>query len=265
MAWTLISAVFPLLAQNKAFQDRAEYEIFLAVQKQAVPAERLVLLRQWAEKYPRSAFRQERFYSLITTQQALGQSREMLRTAEQMAADDRKGLGNYWITVLTTQLQDVSTSALNRSEKAAQALLHDHYSPENKPEAVPREAWIEEKARSGVLAHRTLGWIALNRKQWTKAIAELKLVLAEHPDDAAASFWLGSGILGQKRIETEPLALYYYARALTITGPGALTPEAKAQVQGFLEKAYSERYGNRAGLAKLYEQARSGTPPAFAR
>ncbi len=259
-AWFLFWTVFPSFAQTKAFQDRAEYEIFEAIDKQTTPEKRLILLRQWVQQYPRSAFRQERFYRLITTQQALGQTREMLRTAEEMAIDDYKGLGNYWITLLTTQLQDISPSALNRSEKAARALLN--YPPGKKPEAVSQEAWTHERDRSRGLAHRTLGWIALNRKQWIKAEAELKQSLQQDPGDATASFWLGSSILGQKRREKEPLAFYCYARAVTITGPAALSPAAKSQVKGFLEQAYAK---NGAALAKLYQEAASGTIPALVR
>jgi hypothetical protein len=128
----------------KAYQDRAEYNLLRSIQSNPSLEQRLALLHQWRKRYPRSAFRQERFYLLLTTQQTLNRPQEMLRTATAMAADDPLGLGNYWLCLISLQLRERSPVALGRVERSARSLLRNEdtmFTPAHKPEAVSAAQW----------------------------------------------------------------------------------------------------------------------------
>src|SRR5262249_28113148 len=59
-------------------------------------------------------------------------------------------------------------------------------------------------------------------------------------------------IIGEKKPERYPDALFYLARAVSISGPGALPDATKKQVDAFLVKAYTTYHGaDDAGLKEL--------------
>ena len=45
---------------QKNWKDRAEYDLYESITKEATPAKRLELLNQWNEKYPATEFKLER-------------------------------------------------------------------------------------------------------------------------------------------------------------------------------------------------------------
>ncbi len=270
---TLLIGVVSLLAAtrgsapvSKEYRDRAEYDLLQSIQSNPNPTQRLMLLHRWQERYPNSAFRQERFYLLLTAQQSLGRSQEMLRTASAMAADDPLGLGNYWLCLITVQLRENSPAVLGRVEHSARSLLRNQnamFTLAHKPEAVSTAEWNQQRERSTALAHRALGWVAFSREQWRQAEQEFVQVLQWDSQDAEASYWLGSSILGRQQPARIPVALYHYARSLAVSGPEALSQEAQGQVRKAFEYAYSQCYPGGKGAAQLRRQTEAGPfPPA---
>lgn len=247
--------------------SRTEYNLIIAVHSEHEPRRKLQLLQEWAAQFPRSAYRQERFNQIVVTQKALGDGRGMWNTARQMAVDDQSGPGNYWLTLLTIQLQVDTPADLARGQNAAYALLRNlpnSFAISNKPSSVADADWYRERDRQKVLAHRTLGWVAMREGRWDTAIQELRQVLTASPNDAEASYWLGTAMLGPKVPANEPGALYCFARSLAVTGPGALTPAAKRLVQPYFQQSYTRFYGSEDGMRQLLAQARnSALPPSM--
>jgi tetratricopeptide (TPR) repeat protein len=240
------------------FQGHDEYNLVGAIEVEKDPARRLILLERWTEEYPKSEFRQERWNQMITTERELGHPRRMREIARAMAADNPSGFGNYWLTVLTINLQDTSPRALEEGQRAANALLQNaarNFSRANCPSSVAIANWYRERDRQLGQAHRTLGWVALQRKQYPEAAVELTKVLSDNPTDAEASFWLGSALLGEQRPESQKKALYYFARSLAATGKDALLPEARRLVQPYFEHAYVALNGNGQGMPEFIQQA----------
>lgn len=253
-----------LVAAVQSYLDTSEYELHLAIQSAQNPRRRLELLKAWRTRYPRSMFRQERFNLTVTAYQVLGDSAEMLATAQQMAADDPKGLGNYWLTLLTVQLQDTSPVALQRGRVAAEALqqhLADTFELAKKPGAVAAGDWYHERERQRLLAVRTLGWIAMQRHEWDNAERRFTEVLRANPRDAEASYWLGASILSSRQAGREATALYHVARSLSVTGKGALTLPAKAMAAAYLRSAFTNLHGSQNGVDRLIAQTRAGAFP----
>ena len=58
-------------------------------------------------------------------------------------------------------------------------------------------------------------------------------------------------------------ALYNFARAASLDGPGALDPVMRKKVDEYLTKAYTTLHGDATGLADLETLAKANaTPPA---
>jgi hypothetical protein len=69
-------------------------------------------------------------------------------------------------------------------------------------------------------------------------------------------------IIAEKKPERYPDALFYLARAVSFTGPGALPDANRRQVDAFLVKAYNTYHGNdEAGLKELRTIAASQPKP----
>jgi hypothetical protein len=218
------------------FKDRGEYEIVGRLEGERDPIRSLVLLNHWAERYSNSAFKQERDNRLIETYQALKFGLLMFDTARHMTADDPRGLGNYWVTLLTISLQDSSQSALREGRVAAEMILrnsHTTYSKANCPNSVARSDWLAERDRQVTLAHRTLGWVALQERRFQDAEREFTTVLQSNPEDAEVDFWMGAALLGDHNDRHRAIAIDFIGRSLDVVGKTALLPEARILVKMF--------------------------------
>jgi hypothetical protein len=151
----------------------------------------------------------------------------------------------YQITVDTPKsVAPLRPEVLTHGEEAANALLNAN-------------------AGYDADAHKTLGWIAMQRKSNKVAEQHLVKALELRSDDAQISYWLATVLLNEdKRV----LALFHYARVATYDGPGALNSIARHQINNFLIKAYTRYHGeDAAGLKALKALAgdRPFPPPGF--
>jgi len=247
---------------QKKVKDQGEYDLYNAVVKETDPNKKLSLLNTWKEKYPNTDFKQERLTILMLTYQALGQPAKVLETAKELLTLEPKDVqALFFTTALTTTLQNPSPADLDAGEKAANGLLNAQ-----KPASTKEEDWQKAKKDFDALAHKTLGWIAMMRKEPEKAEQEFVESLKINPNAGEVSYWLGGEILKQKKPERQSEALFHFARAAAYDGPGALTPAGRQQVQSYLEKAYNSYHGqDPTGLNELKTQAKSSAfpPPGF--
>lgn len=243
---------------QKNWKDRAEYDLYEAIGKEAAPAKRLELLNQWNEKYAGSDFKLERSLLYLDTYQKLGQAPKMLETAKQVIAIDATNLtALYWIAYLTTSLNNTAPDALDAGEKAGQALLDPV-----KPATTSDADWAKAKTDMQALGYKTIGWVNMIRKNGPVAQENFLKALQMNPNAGEISYWLGQTIIAEKKPETYPNALYHLARAAAYDGQGALPAEGRKQVDDYLTKAYTGFHGDTSGLAELRTQAKTQPIPA---
>jgi tetratricopeptide (TPR) repeat protein len=248
-------------AHQKKYKDKGEYDLYSAVTKEQDNNKKLELLNTWRQKYPESDFKMERLQLYLVTYQHLGQSAKMIETAKEILAMDPKDLqALYWIAFLTPTLGSNSPDALDLAQKAANGLLNAE-----KPANVKEEDWTKAKALTDAIADSTLGWIAMQRKNYPVAEQNFKKSLEANPNAAQVSYWLGTTILAEKKPERQSEALYDFARAAAYDGPGSLTPQGRQQVNDYLTKAYKTLHGDTSGLDGLKAQAKAAAlpPPDF--
>jgi len=259
------------LAQDpppKQAKDEAEVELFKQSNPQTNPnaTTRLSALSSWKEKYPDTAFKLERALFYALTYQQLNQGANMLGSAKEVLAIDPAhfyALG--WVASLTeslitaTALQPTPDN-LSTGEKAAQALLQT----QKAPTGVTDEQWKQMKPPFDAMAHKTLGFIAGQRKQFDVAEQEYIKSAQIDPTQALVAYAVGSSILKQNKPERYPEALFYIARATNLGGPGALPPALKKPYDDFLVRSYAQFHGqDDAGLKELRQIAISQPmPPA---
>lgn len=221
-----------------AWKDQAEYDAAQAAQKETDPNKKLDLLKAWQDKYPDSAFKSQRLLAFMNT----------------------------WSQLAAKALTSNDPAALAAAKTAAQSLLDNldaAFDPANKPPTVPDDQWKAARGQVEQQAHITLGYIALQNKDYPAAEAEFKKVVVLNDQNAQVAYWLGTAIASQKKIERTPEALYQFARATAITGPGALNATGKTTADTYLTKAYNGYHGEDVkGLQDLKDAAaKSALPP----
>ncbi len=250
-------------APQKNWKDRAEFDLYDSITKDTNPKTRLEKLQQWEKAYPMTEFIKERRTLLLTTYVALNDGKNAVDEAKQILADDPKDFTAQYYTMLFTQGlygQNQSPEILDQGEKAAQAILSSIDTP---PPGVAADQWAKLRPAVEELAHVNLGFIAMQRKNWDGAEGEFQKVLMLNPNNAQVDFWMGTVIASEKKLDKLPKAMFYFARAATYQGTGALAPAAQKTALDYVQKQYKNFHGSDEGFNdKLLAVAKSNaTPP----
>lgn len=266
-----LGAVWVQAQQQKQpnWKDRAEYDLVQSIVAEKDPNKKIELLNQWKEKYPTSEFKITRLENYVQAYVAASNGAKALETAQEILNEDPKNTtAIYYINLLVVSGQ-ATPERLALGEKAAQSLLgslDEVFAPEKKPAATPESAWKQGRLDLEALGHRTLGWVAMQRKNLEESEKELTADLKIHPNDAEASYWLGTVILGQKKPERQSDALFQFARAAAYDGPGAIEPNMRRKILDYITKNYTAYHGeDPEGLRQLLELAKTNAfpPPDF--
>lgn len=269
LAGFAVTSLFGLSLWGQAAQpqwkDRAEYDLFQAIQKEQNAQTRLGFLQQWQEKYPNTDFKEGRYELMVTAYQQLGKGKEMLDTAKAWVAMNPKALtGWYWINLLSISLNDTAPAALDQGQAAAKSLLgllDDTFSPARKPAQVSDDQWKQQRTGTEYVAYRTLGWVALQRQNYEDADKNLVEALKRNPADAQASYWAGTANLRTKKLERQGIALFHFCRAAVYSGQGAFPQQSRDQLRASFEKNYVNFHGSKDGLDQVVKLAEASPIP----
>jgi tetratricopeptide (TPR) repeat protein len=244
------------------WKDQAEYDMYSAVVKETDPKKKLALINAWKEKYPQTEYKLARLQLYLNAYQQLSDFPNLLATLNEMLTMNPKDLTVMSpIMYYTMVSNDVSGASLSNAEKVANSALANL---DNKPATINDDQWPQAKKQIESLAHKTLGWVAMQRKTGDVAQQEFAKSLTIDPNQGEVDYWLGNTLRAEKTPEKISQALFYYARAATYDGPGALTPPGRQQLDDYLRKAYNSYHGqDDAGLNELKTMAKSQpAPPA---
>lgn len=250
-------------APQKNWKDRAEYDLFDSITKDTNPKTRLEKLQQWEKQYPMTEWNKERRTLFLTTYAALNDGKNTVDVAKQILAEDPNDFtASYYIMLFTQSLygQTQTPAILDDGEKAAKTILaHIDMPPPN----VAADQWAKLRPAVEVMAEKNLGFVAMQRKNWDEAEAELQKALTMTPNDATVDYQLGTVIASEKKLDKLPAAMFYFARAATYQGTGALTPEGQKAALTYVQKQYKNFHGSDEGFNDLVAAAKANpTPPA---
>jgi tetratricopeptide (TPR) repeat protein len=251
----------PAAAQGPQWKNQAEFDLFTAITKETDPKAKLGKIQQWEKDFPDTAFMAQRRTLLLTTYFQLGQAKQAVDVAKQILATNPNDFSALYITVTLTQSlagQNPTPDVLDQGEKAATALLNINDAPPN----LTADQWTAQKPQVQNLAHTTLGWIALQKKNWQAAESEFQKSLQIDPNNGTIDYQLATAIYSEKDPAKTPTALFYFARAATYEGQGALNPNGRQTVMAYVQKAYKGYHGSDQGFNDLVASAKaSPTPP----
>lgn len=250
-------------APQKNWKDRAEYDLYDSITKDTNPKTRLEKLQQWEKQYPTTEWIDARRTLLLTTYAGLNDAKNAVEAAKQILAVNPKDFTALYYTMLFTiglYSQNQSAEVLDQGEKAAQAILASLDTP---PPGVAADAWAKLRPDLELLANRNLGWIAMQRKTWDAAEAQFGKTLTMSPNDAQVDYWMGTVIVQQKKVDKVPTAMFYFARAATYTGTGALPDDMRKTSLTYVQKLYKNFHGSDEGFNDVLAAAKANaTPPA---
>jgi hypothetical protein len=236
-------------APQKKVKDQAEYDLYTSATKETDPSKRLVSLNTWQQKYPDSDFKEERLVIFLISYTQLAQAPKVVETAREILAMDPKEVNALkWLTIYTqTYPQPPTPDSLATGEKAAQGLLGVE-----KPPSVDDASWKTTQTQLAAIAHNTLGFIAMQRKQQAQAEQEYKKALEANPNWCEVSYTLANAILAEKDLARQSEVLYHWARAASLAGAGACPDAQRKQIDAFFQKQYNLFHGqDEAGLKQL--------------
>ncbi|MEZ5393584.1 MAG: tetratricopeptide repeat protein [Bryobacterales bacterium] len=249
-------------------QDTREYELVQGTLGERDPAKRLATLETWRQEYPSTALGEMRAKLYLQTYREAGRHADAVAAAErvlELAPEDFAA--HYTLASLAPALGSIDEADRARAERSARELLDGgiatQFDLSNKPTGVTADAWESARVQSEAASLRTLGWLAMERKQPAEAQSELERALRIDPTSAQASYWLAQSVLAQRDPGKNELAFFSLARAATLTGPGELPAESREQIRAYLQKTYQAFAGTLDGLDEIERLAAlSALPPA---
>jgi tetratricopeptide (TPR) repeat protein len=230
----------PAAAAPKTAKDQIEFGLMTDLNKEADPSKKLPILDQWTEKYPDTVFKQERNYYYI----------------------------DAYSKIISKGLQaSAPADAVEAAQKAAQTLIDKadaFFSSENKLPSATDDQWAQAKKQVLLQAHGALVTIATNKKDFPTAEAEYKKLIAMDEGNALMYSSLAGLIMSERNVARYPDAIYLYARAISLAGPGAIKDDAtKKSLTDYLVRIYNNYHGGPDGLDDVKAKAVTAPyPPA---
>src|SRR5260370_1249220 len=185
-------------------------------------------------------------------------AKEAVSAAKEILADDPKDFTALYYTMYFTQAlagANPQPDVLDQGEKAANAILANINTP---PPNVTEEQWKTARTDVEILGHTDLGWIAMQRKNWTAAEAEFQKSLQISPNNSQVDYWMGTVLISQKKVLP---ALFYFARAAVYDGTGSLTPDGRKQGLDYVQNQYKNYHCSNDGFDDLLRLAKTQTAP----
>ncbi len=252
----------------KSWKDTAEYELYTQYTKATAPDQQIQLLNQWKEKYPESDYKLERAQAYLVIYSKKNDAAGLYAACKDLLAVDPKSFqALYYLTLLTVSLNKNDAAGFDTGIKAANGLigaLDATYDPAKKPAGTTDAQWKQQRNDIETQALKTLGWVEWQKKNFKEAEKFFAKALELSPGMAEISSFLGTVIVMQKDPKRQAEAMWHFARAGNIDGPGALPPTNRTQMAGYFARSYTAYAGDdKKEMNEIIEKAKASVmPPA---
>lgn len=250
--------------QKKQITDPEEYKAYVAALNEQTPAKKLELLDAFLKKYPSSVVKEDALDLRMLAELQTG--RDPTATARQLLQINPNNvrallvLCNIFLqTPLSTtdpQLQQKVAAAEQDAKRGLEAL--ETFNP---PGVSPADLKKTKDAAQATFL-QTLGQVALARNQFAVAAEQFRKAAEVTSDDATVFYRLGNALISVRPNPNYSQALWAFARAVTLEGPGALPQAGRQQIDKYLRDIYVKYHGSEEGLDALKQQAKAQPFPA---
>lgn len=238
-----LAAAMPVLAQDKPAYTPAEYNAYTACANDKVAASRVKCLDDFVAKFPDSTLMPFVYRFYYTTYNELRNFPKVIEYADKsLALGDKLEAGSKLEAIYLRTLafhasfSDKAPDAQQQAAKA-RAAAEDGLNVLTqipKPEQMTPEQFEKQKEGPRTLFTYTIGYAALQMKDYGMAVEKFKAVLTFTPTDGATHYRLALAYLQQDPPRFED-GLWELGRAIALKAPG------EAQLRNYM-RAQLQRY-----------------------
>lgn len=254
----------PQAAKAPQWKSREEYDAFNAMAQEKDPNKKIQLAEAFIQKFSTSDFKSLAYLNEMQAYYQLGKADEAVDSAKKVLDNDPDNLNALaflsYVFPFTFKSADPNAAAqLSRADSDAHHGL-DVLQKVQKPANAPQDQFNQEVATKRALFNSTVGFVALQRKDYPNAVTAFKAAIADNPADVYTAYRLGLAYVYSTPPDYDN-AVWYLARAVTLAK--ASKNNAADEINNFLTKTYINYHGNDQGLSDIITQAAATpNPPA---
>lgn len=258
---TTVATPSPQEATEKRPKDQMEYDLInCAFGGDKQPADKLKCLDDWSEKYPETAYADERVRVYMQVYQQLGDNKNAVKIALQILEDaPGEFAAHYLITTLVPRTPDASPEYKKAAVASAKRLIARDV---DRPANVTDDAQWNQVLDSVQLTAQyvVLSDVLANGTPAEKE-SQIETYLEVDPTNAGVTYQLAQLVLAKRDKNLNATAMWIFARAAGMSGKGALPAEAKKQATDYITKLYGDYTGAPEEVPGFMERAQGSLYP----
>jgi tetratricopeptide (TPR) repeat protein len=252
-------------AKAKNWKDRAEYDAYSAMDSEKDPNKKIALAEAFLAKYPSSDFKDGAYLAEMQAYQQLNQIDKAVDAAHKVLeanpaeTNQLQALRFACFVFPFIYKADASDAAakLSQAETDAKQGL-DVLQKVQKPAGASDDQFQQAVKGLRAVFNGTVGFAALQRKDYAAAITSYKAASEDNPSDWYVFYRMGLAYLYANPHDYDH-GIWYIARAVDLS-QAAKDPNA-AEFEKYLRQTYIGYHGNDQGLQDIMTQAASSVNP----
>jgi len=254
----------PQAAKAPQWKSRAEYDALMAANNEKDPNKKISLAEAFLQKFSDSDYKSSAYVLELQAYQQLNQpdkAVESARKAVGLDPDNLQALRFITFTFPFLYKPDAPDAAAKMSEAESDA-RHGLAVVQNlqKPPSANEEQFQQAVKDLRSVFNSCLGFVGLQRKDYTGAVASLKAATEDNPTSAYAFYWMG--LANQYATPRDAEGEFWSAARAVALAKAANDPNA-AEWEKYLKQTYVAYHGTDTGLPDILAQAAAGpTMPA---
>jgi len=249
-------------AQAKNWKSRDEYDAFTAMSNEKDANKKISLAEAFLQKYANSDFKDGAYVVEMQSYYQLGQSDKAVEAAHKAVEANPENLEalrflSFVFPFIYKADDPEATAKLSRAESDAKHGL-EVLQKLQKPANVPEEQFNQAVKGLRTTFNGTVGFVALQRKDYATAITSYKAASEDNPSDWYVFYRMGLAYLYSNPHDYDH-AIWYIARAFDLAKQ-ASDPNA-AEFEKYLRQTYINYHGNDQGLQDILAQAAASVNP----
>lgn len=248
----------PQVAQAKQpqWKSREEYDAFQVMATEKDPQKRISQAEAFLQKYANTDFKDLVYFTMMQTYQQLGDGAKAI-DAGYKALDanpdnlDVLTLSGYLFPFGFKGDDPDAATKLSRAESAAKHGL-EVLQKLQKPANVTDEQFNQGVKARRAIFNGTVGFVALQRKDYAAAITSFKAAAEDNPSDVYVFYRLGLAYLSTDPRDYDH-GVWNLARSVALAKAGQ--NPAGTEIEKYLTRVYVGYHGNEEGLSNIVAQA----------
>jgi tetratricopeptide (TPR) repeat protein len=255
----------PQGAQAKNWKSRDEYEALTAVSAEKDPNKKISLAEAFLQKYTNSDFKDGAYMAEMQAYQQLGQTDKAVEAAHKVLEANPNQVNqlealrfsSFVFPFVYNGNAPDAAAKLSRAESDAKQGL-EVLQKLQKPAGASDEQFNQAVKGLRAVFNGTVGFVALQRKDYAAAITSYKAASEDNPSDWYVFYRMGWAYLLSNPHDYDR-GIWYIARALALAQT-AKDPNA-GEFDKDLKRTYINYHGNDQGLQDIVTQAASSVNP----